>query len=230
MSGFQLARAARSGRLAAVAVCIASLLVGSAGTTVAGASLAQGDVAPAATQAKKKKKKKCKKGYKRVTVKVKRKRGGKIVIVKIKKCRKAKKKAKPVLPPAPAPKPVPAPAPGLTPAPAAPRITQILGWSTIGQDPDTPPADLVADGGSITTCPVTNSLSVYVRRSGFTSVGLVSHVWKRDGAVVASGTNGNTYEGAFRYGLTISPVNGVYEITWSSGGATIATAKITRSC
>jgi hypothetical protein len=228
MSGFQLARVARFGRLAAVAICIASLLVGSVGTTVAGASLAQGDAAPAATQAKKKKKKKCKKGYKRVTVKVKRKRGKKIVIVKIKKCRKAKKKAKPALPPAPSPKPVPAPGP--TPTPSAPRISQILGWSTVGQDPDTPPADLVADGGTISTCPVTNSLSVYVRRSGFTSVGLVSHVWKRDGAIVASGTNSNTYEGAFRYGLSISPQNGVYEITWSSGGSTIATAKITRSC
>jgi hypothetical protein len=117
-----------------------------------------------------------------------------------------------------------------TPTPAPPQITQILGWSTLAQDPDTPPADLVSDGGTISTCTTTNSLSVYIRRSGFTSVGLVSHVWKRDGAVIASGTNSSTYEGAFRYGITISPLNGLYEITWSSGGSTIATAKITRSC
>jgi hypothetical protein len=48
-----------------------------------------------AVKAKKRPKKKCRKGYKLVTVKVKRKRRGKIVRVKVKKCRKVKKKATP---------------------------------------------------------------------------------------------------------------------------------------
>jgi hypothetical protein len=166
--------------------------------------------------AAKKKKKKCKKGYKLVKVKVKKKRGGKVVTVKVKRCRKVRKA--PVVvhtPPAP---------------PTGPRISEVIGWSTTSVDPDTPPADLVANGGTITSCPNPGSLSVYVRRSGFTAIGLVSHVWKRNGAVIASSSNSNTYEGAFRYGLTINPINGVYEVVWSAGGATIASATVTRSC
>jgi hypothetical protein len=147
----------------------------------------------------------------------------------VKKCRKVKKKK---ATPAPAPVPGPKPAPGPAPAPTAagPKIDQVLGWSTLAQDPDSPPADLVADGGTITSCTTTNALSVYIRRSGVTSVGQLGHVWKRDGAVIASGTNSSTYNGAFRYGITIQPLNGVYELTWSYAGTTIGSAKITRSC
>ncbi|MGH2980343.1 MAG: hypothetical protein ACRDLQ_12020 [Solirubrobacterales bacterium] len=239
MSVFRLRRARRR---ATVAVCTVALLVTSIATAADAASdsrslgSAQGDAAPGAAAAKKKKKKqqkKCKRGYKRVTIKVKRKRGGKRVTVKVKKCRKVrKKKATPSPAPVPGPNPAPGPAsgPAPTPAPAGPKVDQILGWSTLAQDPDTPPADLVADGGTITNCTTTNSLSVYIRRSGVTSVGQLNHVWKRDGAVIASGSNGSTYNGAFRYGITINPVNGVYEIVWSSGGTTVGTAKITRSC
>jgi len=212
-----------------MAVCIAALMVGSLATDVAlSATQAAGDPAPAADAAKKrkkKKKKKCKKGYKLITVKVKRKKRGKKVTVKVKKCRKIKKKAPPVV--TPAPKPVPGPGPA---AQAAPKIDQILGWSTLSQDPDTPPGDLVADGGTITTCTTNNSLSVYVRRSGVTSLGQLSHTWKRDGAVIASGSNTSTYNGAFAYRITINPVNGVYEIVWAVGGSTIGSAKVTRSC
>jgi len=212
-----------------MAVCIAALMVGSLATDVAlSATQAAGDPAPAADAAKKrkkKKKKKCKKGYKLITVKVKRKKRGKKVTVKVKKCRKIKKKAPPVV--TPAPKPVPGRG---TAAQAAPKIDQVLGWSTLAQDPDTPPGDLVADGGTITTCTTTNSLSVYIRRSGITSPGQLSHTWKRDGAVIASGSNSSTYNGAFRYGITINPVNGVYEIVWAVGGTTVGSAKVTRSC
>jgi hypothetical protein len=56
-----------------------------------------------AVKAKKRPKKRCRKGYKLLTVKVKRKRRGKIVMVKVKKCRKVKKKAKPPPPPPPPP-------------------------------------------------------------------------------------------------------------------------------
>lgn len=73
--------------------------------------------------------------------------------------------------------------------------------------------------------------SVYIRRSGFTDVGVVSYVWKHDGRTVASGTNTSTVDGPFRHGLTGSPLsNGVYEITWTYGGATIGTATVTRAC
>ena len=231
MSRLRLRRADRPRRLAAMAVCIAALMVGSLATDVAlSATQAAGDPAPAADAAKKrkkKKKKKCKKGYKLITVKVKRKKRGKKVTVKVKKCRKIKKKK--ATPPVvtPAPKPVPGPGPA---AQAAPKIDQILGWSTLSQDPDTPPGDLVADGGTITTCTTNNSLSVYVRRSGVTSLGQLTHTWKRDGAVIASGSNSSTYNGAFRYGITINPVNGVYEVVWAVGGSTIGSAKVTRSC
>ena len=228
MSRLRLRPADRPRRRAVVALCVAGLMVGSLATDVALSAQAVSGAAPAADAAKKRKKKKCKKGYKLVTVKVKRKKRGKKVTVKVKKCRKIKRKK--ATPPVvvPAPKPVPGPGPG--PAAAAPKIDQVLGWSTLAQDPDTPPADLVADGGTITTCTTTNSLSVYIRRSGVTSVGQLSHTWKRDGAVIASGSNTSTYNGAFRYGITINPVNGVYEIVWSVGGTTIGSAKVTRSC
>ena len=50
-------------------------------------------------------------------------------------------------------------------------------------------------------------------------------------AIVASGTNTTTVDGAFRHGLTGSPLaNGVYDITWTFGGATIGTATVTRAC
>jgi hypothetical protein len=232
MSVFQVGRAHFSCRRAAVAGCVVALLVASAGPAEAGASAGLGGTTAStggeASSVAMAKKRKCKKGYRLVKVRIKVRRGGKAVTVKVKRCRKRKKRA--IQAPVPVPSPSPAPSPGPTPIPSAPRIDQIMGWSTLAQDPDTPPADIVADGGTITTCTTTNSLSVYIRRSGFTSIGLVSHVWKRDGAVIASGTNSNTYEGAFRYGITISPINGVYEITWSSGGSTIATAKITRAC
>jgi hypothetical protein len=232
MSRFRLRSAKGPGRRAVVAVCIAALMVGSLATDVALSAQggAAGDAAPSAdaTAKKKKKKKRCKKGYKLVTVKVKRKKRGKKVTVKVKKCRKIKKKK--ATPPVVVPAPKPVPGPGSVPAPAAPKIDQILGWSTLAQDPDTPPGDLVADGGTITTCTSTNSLSVYIRRSGITSLGQLSHTWKRDGVVIASGSNTSTYNGAFRYGITINPVNGVYEIVWSVGGATIGGAKVTRSC
>ena len=230
MSGFQLRGARGSGRRFTVAVCVAALLTGTVATEAA--MPAQGGAAPAADAAakKKKKKKRCKKGYKRVTVKVKRKKRGKKVVVRVKKCRKIKKKkATPTPVPAPGPQsPVPGPTPG--PVASGPKIDQILGWSTLAQDPDAPPADLVANGGTITNCTTTNSLSVYIRRSGVTAVGQLRHEWKRNGAVIASGTNSSTYNGAFRYGITISPINGIYEITWSSGGSTVGTASITRSC
>lgn len=229
MSRLRLRPANRPRRRAVVALCVAGLMVGSLATDVAlSAVQTTGDAAPAAEAAKKRKKKKCKKGYKLVTVKVKRKKRGKKVTVKVKKCRKIKKKK--ATPPVVVPAPKPVPGPGPAPAPAAPKIDQILGWSTLAQDPDTPPGDLVADGGTITTCTSTNSLSVYIRRSGITSPGQLSHTWKRDGAVIASGSNTSTYNGAFRYGITINPVNGVYEIVWSVGGATIGSAKVTRSC
>jgi hypothetical protein len=115
--------------------------------------------------------------------------------------------------------------------PAAPRIDQILGWSTAAEDPDTPPAGLVPHGGTLTGCPNAGGLSVYLRRSGFTTVGLVSHVWRRDGVVVASGTNSSAIDGAFRHTIVGSPLsNGVYEITWSYGGAPIGRAVVTRNC
>ena len=98
-------------------------------------------------------------------------------------------------------------------------------------DPDTPPANLIANRGTITSCENPNGISVYIRRSGFTQPGLVGYVWKRDGAIVASGTNTTTVDGAFRHGLTGSPLaNGVYEITWTFGGATIGTATVARAC
>lgn len=228
MSRLRLRPADRPRRRAAVALCVAGLMVGSLATDVALSAQSAGEAAPAADAAKKRKKKKCKKGYKLVTVKVKRKKRGKKVTVKVKKCRKIKRKK--ATPPVVVPAPKPVPGSGPAPAPAAPKIDQILGWSTLAQDPDTPPGDLVADSGTITTCTSTNSLSVYIRRSGVTSLGQLSHTWKRDGAVIASGSNSSTYNGAFRYGITISPVNGVYEIVWSVGGTTIGSAKVTRSC
>ena len=228
MSRLRLRPADRPRRRAAVALCVAGLMVGSLATDVALSAQSAGEATPAADAAKKRKKKKCKKGYKLVTVKVKRKKRGKKVTVKVKKCRKIKRKK--ATPPVVVPAPKPVPGPGPAPAPAAPKIDQILGWSTLAQDPDTPPGDLVADGGTITTCTSTNSLSVYIRRSGVTSLGQLSHTWKRDGAVIASGSNSSTYNGAFRYGITISPVNGVYEIVWSVGATTIGSAKVTRSC
>lgn len=228
MSVFRLRPAGRARRLAVSAACIAALMVCSLAADVALSAQGGGDAAPAAEAAKKRKKKKCKKGYKLVTVKVKRKKRGKRVTVKVKKCRKIKKKK--ATPPVVVPAPKPVPGPGPAPAAPAPKIDQILGWSTVAQDPDTPPADLVADGGTITTCTSTNSLSVYIRRSGITSTGQLSHTWKRDGAVIASGTNTSTYNGAFRYGITINPVNGVYEIVWAVGGTTVGSTKVTRSC
>jgi hypothetical protein len=159
-------------------------------------------------------------------------RHGKPVYVMRRKCNKPKPAPLPALPaPLPVPAPAPAPAPGPAPAPATPKIDQILGWSTVSADPDAPPANLAPDGGTITSCPSTSSLSVYLRRSGFTEVGLVSHVWKHDGKVVASGTNSSTADGAFRHGIVGAPLrNGIYEITWSYGGATIGKASVTRAC
>jgi len=230
MSVFRLVRMNRLGRRRMVVACLvvamATSALAEAGISAASGSAATPGHGDAVAAKKKKKKKKCKKGYKVVTVKVKRKKRGKTVTVRVKKCRKAKAKKKGVAPPAPAPG-SPAPAPG---SPAGPKIDQILGWSTIAQDPDTPPADLTANGGTITSCPSSTSLSVYLRRSGITAIGQVSHTWKRDGVVIASGSNSSTFNGAFRHGITISPVNGVYEITWTTAGAPIGSATVTRSC
>jgi hypothetical protein len=230
MSVFGLVGMNRLGRRRMVVACLVAAMATSV-LAEAGVSAASGSAATPghgdAVAAKKKKKKKCKRGYKLVTVKVKRKKRGKTVTVRVKKCRKAKAKSKGVAPPATKPGP---PAPTPSPSPAGPKIDQVLGWSTIAQDPDTPPADLTADGGTITSCPSSTSLSVYLRRSGFTAIGQVSHTWKRDGVVIAAGSNSSTFNGAFRHGITISPVNGVYEITWTSAGAPIGSAKVTRNC
>ena len=233
-SSFQRSCTSGRSRLALVAGIAALLTVSVAapGATAApanGSAASSGaDLAAPAAKAKKR----CR------TVRVKKrtksgalvKRNGKVVYVKRKKCRpKAKPKSTPT--PIPLPAPAPAPAPVPAPTPASPKIDQLLGWSTLAQDPDTPPAGLVANAGTVSSCPNPDGLSIYIRRSGFGSIGLVSHVWKRDGVVIASGTNSSTVDGAFRYGIVGSPlVNGLYEVTWSFGGAAIGSASVTRSC
>jgi hypothetical protein len=214
-------------RLLVVGACGLAMLAAPAGAAAAGVGESAGTAAHAAAAGPKKK---CKK----VRVKKRTKTGhvvrrhGKPVYVTRKKCKKLPPAPAPALP---APTPLPAPVPGPTPAPAAPRIDQVVGWSTVSADPDAPPADLTADGGTIASCPNTGGLSVYIRRSGFSEVGMVSYVWKHDGEIVASGTNSSTVDGAFRHGLTGAPFdNGVYEITWTYGGATIGSAKVTRAC
>ena len=223
--------------LFATGVCALALLGASAAAASADAPATQGRVVGAATvgglapaaAAKPCRKVKVKKRTK--TGRVVR-RHGKPVYVMRKKC----KKPAPALPtplpiPGPLPQPVPGEAPAPTPAPSAPRIDQVLGWSTVAADPDTPPADLVASGGTITSCPNTGGLSVYINRSGFVEEGLVSYVRRHDGKVVASGTNTSTADGGFRHGLNGSPLpNGVYEIVWTYGGATIGAASVTRAC
>lgn len=220
-------------RLLVVGACGLAMLAAPTGAAAAGLGESPGTAvrsAAAGTAVPAGPKKKCKK----VRVKKRTKTGqvvrrhGKPVYVKRKKCKKPQPAPVPALP---APTPLPAPVPGPAPAPAAPRIDQVVGWSTVSADPDAPPADLVADGGTIASCPNTGGLSVYIRRSGFTEVGMVSYVWKHDGEIVASGTNSSTVDGGFRHGLTGSPLrNGVYEITWTYGGATIGSAKVTRAC
>ena len=233
-SSFQRSCTSGRSRLALVAGIAALLTVSVAapGATAApanGSAASSGaDLAAPAAKAKKR----CR------TVRVKKrtksgalvKRNGKVVYVKRKKCRpKAKPKSTPT--PIPLPAPAPAPAPVPAPTPASPKIDQLLGWSTLAQDPETPPAGLVATAGTVSSCPNPDGLSIYIRRSGFTSIGLVSHVWTRDGVVIASGTNSSTVDGAFRYGIVGSPlVNGLYEVTWSFGGAAIGSASVTRSC
>ena len=235
-SSFQRSCTSGRSRLALVAGIAALLTVSVAapGATAApanGSAASSGaDLAAPAAKAKKR----CR------TVRVKKrtksgalvKRNGKVVYVKRKKCRpKAKPKSTPTPTPIPLPAPAPAPAPVPAPTPASPKIDQLLGWSTLAQDPDTPPAGLVANAGTVSSCPNPDGLSIYIRRSGFGSIGLVSHVWKRDGVVIASGTNSSTVDGAFRYGIVGSPlVNGLYEVTWSFGGAAIGSASVTRSC
>jgi hypothetical protein len=224
------------GLLAAGASSLA-LFGASAGGAAASASEAQASAArPAAvaTVTAAKTSKPCRKVRVKKRTKTGRvvRRHGKPVFVTRRKCKKPKPVPLPTLPaPVGSPAPVPAPVPGPSPAPATPKIDPILGWSTVAADPDTPPAGLVPDGGTITNCPNIGSLSVYLRRSGFTEVGLVSYVWKRDGEVVASGANSSTTDGNFRHGIIGSPLpNGVYEITWTYGGATIGKATVTRDC
>ena len=233
-SSFQRSCTSGRSRLALVAG-IAALLTVSVAAPGATAAPANGSAASsgadlAAPSAKAKKRCRTVRVKKRTKSGALVKRNGKVVYVKRKKCRpKAKPKSTPT--PIPLPAPAPAPVPVPAPTPASPKIELLLGWSTLAQDPETPPAGLVATAGTVSSCPNPDGLSIYIRRSGFGSIGLVSHVWKRDGVVIASGTNSSTVDGAFRYGIVGSPlVNGLYEVTWSFGGAAIGSASVTRSC
>jgi hypothetical protein len=163
------------------------------------------------------------------------KRGGKPVYVRKRKCKpKAKAKPKETTPPPPQPSPTPPVIPNPPPAPPAPRI-EIVGWSTQDVPGATPPADLVQNGGTITSCVEDDRVSVWVRQFSFTTAGPITTTWTRSGTSgpLTSGAAPSTIEGANRYFLidnTPPLLNATYQVSWSYSGGPIASASVTLSC
>ena len=222
----------------AVVACLIAMLVaslgvgaGAASASTGGATEASADVALSAATGEATSAAKAKKRCRTVRVKKRTKNGkvvkrnGKPVFVKRKKCKKVKPKPKPKPTPSPTLPPTPTP----TPTPAGPKLDQILGWSTVRQAAVTPPAGLVPNGGTITSCTVPTDLAVYVRSSGSGPVGVA---WKL-GATTLTQSTGTWTPGAHFWYLSRNSgplADGVYSITWSAGGKTVGTASVTRDC